>query len=141
MKLWIYQATKNARKETYYVLGVRGRIFGKLKVRLWVITHFIRYCQSMTVSNEISGKQGKKKGLKVLFTSDKKKFGGGAQCTAVCTDPAPTTTTKTTTTTTTTTTSTTTTTTTTTTAYQLLLPSHCYGNSTANDIASAVKGM
>ena len=48
----------------------------------------------MTVSNEISGNKGKKKGLKVLFTSDKKKFGGGAQCIAVCSDPAPTTTTE-----------------------------------------------
>ena len=46
----------------------------------------------MTVSKEIAGKQGRKKGLKVVFTSDKKKSGGGAQCTAQCIDPAPTTT-------------------------------------------------
>ena len=45
----------------------------------------------MTVSEEIAGKQGRK-GLKVVFTSDKKKSGGGAQCTAQCIDPAPTTT-------------------------------------------------
>ena len=45
----------------------------------------------MTVSKEIKGKQGRK-GLKVVFTSDKKKSGGGAQCTVQCIDPAPTTT-------------------------------------------------
>ena len=45
----------------------------------------------MNVSQEIAGKQGRK-GLKVVFTSDKKKSGGGAQCTAQCIDPAPTTT-------------------------------------------------
>ena len=46
----------------------------------------------MTVSKEIAGKQGRKKGLKVVFTSDKRKLGGGAQCTVQCIDPAPTTT-------------------------------------------------
>ena len=46
----------------------------------------------MTVSKEIAGRQGRKKGLKVVFTSDKRKSGGGAQCTAQCIDPAPTTT-------------------------------------------------
>ena len=45
----------------------------------------------MTVSKEIAGRQGRK-GLKVVFTSDKKRIGGGAQCTAQCIDPAPTTT-------------------------------------------------
>ena len=45
----------------------------------------------MNVSKEIAGKQGRR-GLKVVFTSDKKKSGGGAQCTAQCIDPAPTTT-------------------------------------------------
>ena len=50
-----------------------------------------RYCKSMEVSEEIKGKKGKKKGLKVLFTSDKRKSGGGAQCTAQCVDPEPTT--------------------------------------------------
>ena len=45
----------------------------------------------MNVSKEIAGKQGRK-GLKVVFTSDKKKSGGGAQCTAQCIDPAPSTT-------------------------------------------------
>ena len=50
-----------------------------------------RFCQSMNVNKEIEGKQGRK-GLKVIFTSDKKKVGGGAQCTAQCIDPAPTTT-------------------------------------------------
>ena len=50
-----------------------------------------RYCRSMNVSQEIEGRQGRK-GLKVVFTSDKKKVGGGAQCTAQCIDPAPTTT-------------------------------------------------
>ena len=45
----------------------------------------------MTVSTEIAGRQGWK-GLKVVFTSDKKKSGDGAQCTAQCIDPAPTTT-------------------------------------------------
>ena len=45
----------------------------------------------MTVSKEIAGRQGRK-GLKVVFTSDKRKTGGGAQCTAQCIDPAPTTT-------------------------------------------------
>ena len=45
----------------------------------------------MSVIEEIAGKQGRK-GLKVVFTSDKKKSGGGAQCTAQCIDPAPTTT-------------------------------------------------
>ena len=50
-----------------------------------------RYCRSMNVSQEIAGKQGRK-GLKVVFTSDKKKSGDGAQCTAQCIDPAPTTT-------------------------------------------------
>ena len=63
----------------------------------------------MNVSKEIAGKHGRK-GLKVVFTSDKKKSGGGARCTAQCIDPAPTTTpTPTTTTTTTTTTATATT--------------------------------
>ena len=43
----------------------------------------------------LTGKDAKK-GLKVLFTSDKKKQGSGAQCTAMCLDgavttPAPTT--------------------------------------------------
>ena len=52
---------------------------------------FYRYCQSMSVYKEISGRQGRK-GLKVVITSDKKKSGGGAQCTAQCIDPAPTTT-------------------------------------------------
>ena len=46
----------------------------------------------MTVSKEIAGKQGRKKGLKVVFTSDRRKTGGGAQCTVQCIDPAPTTT-------------------------------------------------
>ena len=50
-----------------------------------------RYCRSMNVSQEIEGRQGRK-GLKVVFTSDKKKSGDGAQCTAQCIDPAPTTT-------------------------------------------------
>ena len=45
----------------------------------------------MNVSKEIAGKQGRK-GLKVVFTSDKRKSGRGAQCTAKCIDPAPTTT-------------------------------------------------
>ena len=45
----------------------------------------------MIVSKEIAGKQGRK-GLKVVFTSDKKRIGGGAQCIAQCIDPAPTTT-------------------------------------------------
>ena len=45
----------------------------------------------MYVSKEIAGRQGRK-GLKVVFTSDKKRTGGGAQCTAQCIDPAPTTT-------------------------------------------------
>ena len=44
----------------------------------------------MEVSEEIKGKKGKKKGLKVLFTSDRRKSGGGAQCTAQCVDPEPT---------------------------------------------------
>ena len=57
---------------------------------------YSRYCQSMNVSKEIEGKQGRK-GLKVIFTSDKKKIGGGAQCTAQCIDPGPSTTTTTTT--------------------------------------------
>ena len=48
--------------------------------------HSCRYCQSMNVSKEIAGKQGRR-GLKVVFTSDKKKSGGGAQCTAQCIDP------------------------------------------------------
>ena len=42
----------------------------------------------MNVSKEIEGKQGRK-GLKVIFTSDKKKIGGGAQCAAQCIDPGP----------------------------------------------------
>ena len=42
----------------------------------------------MNVSKEIEGKQGRK-GLKIVFTSDKKKIGGGAQCTAQCIDPGP----------------------------------------------------
>ena len=45
----------------------------------------------MAVSKVIAGRQGRK-GLKVVFTSDKRKLGGGAQCTAQCIDPAPTTT-------------------------------------------------
>ena len=56
----------------------------------------------------LTGKAAKK-GLKVLFTSDKKKQGSGAQCTAICLDGAVTTPTPTTTTTTPTTTPTTTT--------------------------------
>ena len=63
-----------------------------------------RFCLSKNVDQTIKGKKGKKKGLKVIFTSDKKKSGGGAQCTAECIDPAPTTTPLPTTTTTTTTT-------------------------------------
>ena len=45
----------------------------------------------MAVSKDIAGRQGRK-GLKVVFTSDKRKTGGGAQCTVQCIDPAPTTT-------------------------------------------------
>ena len=45
----------------------------------------------MRVDRQIAGRQGRK-GLKVVFTSDKKKVGGGAQCTVQCIDPAPTTT-------------------------------------------------
>ena len=45
----------------------------------------------MRVDRQIAGRQGRR-GLKVVFTSDKKKVGGGAQCTAQCIDPAPTTT-------------------------------------------------
>ena len=43
----------------------------------------------MAVEGEIKGRQGQKKGLKVLFTSDRRRSGGGAQCTAQCVDPAP----------------------------------------------------
>ena len=42
----------------------------------------------------LSGKAARK-GLKVLFTSDKKKQGSGAQCTAMCLDGASVTTTTT----------------------------------------------
>ena len=45
----------------------------------------------MSVSREIAGKQGRR-GLKVVFTSNWRNIGGGAQCTAQCMDPAPTTT-------------------------------------------------
>ena len=56
-----------------------------------VTSILIRYCRSMRVDREIAGRLGRR-GLKVVFTSDKKKVGGGAQCTAQCIDPAPTTT-------------------------------------------------
>ena len=57
-----------------------------------VTSILIRYCRSMRVDREIAGRLGRR-GLKVVFTSDKRKTGGGAQCTAQCIDPAPTTTT------------------------------------------------
>ena len=65
-----------------------------------------RYCGARNISQSIKGKLARKKGLNVSFTSNKKKFGGGAQCTAECIDPVPTTATTTTTTTATTTTNT-----------------------------------
>ena len=43
----------------------------------------------MKVHQVIQGWKGRKKGLKVLFTSDKKNFGRGAQCTVDCIDPTP----------------------------------------------------
>ena len=65
-----------------------------------------RYCGTRNISQSIKGKLARKKGLDVSFTSNKKKSGGGAQCTAECIDPVPTTATTTTTTTATTTTNT-----------------------------------
>ena len=65
-----------------------------------------RYCGSRNISQSIKGKLARKKGLDVSFTSNKKKSGGGAQCTAECIDPVPTTATTTPTTTATTTTNT-----------------------------------
>ena len=52
----------------------------------------------MKVHQVIQGWKGRKKGLKVLFTSDKKNFGTGAQCSVDCIDPSPSPTTTTTTT-------------------------------------------
>ena len=43
----------------------------------------------MKVHQVIQGGTGRKKGLKVLFTSDKKNFGTGAQCSVDCIDPTP----------------------------------------------------
>ena len=57
----------------------------------FIYSHSSRYCRSMSVSREIAGKQGRR-GLKVVFTSNWRNIGGGAQCTAQCMDPAPTTT-------------------------------------------------
>ena len=48
-----------------------------------------RFCKSQKIKEEIQGRLGKKRGLKVLFTSDRRRSGGGAQCTAQCVDPAP----------------------------------------------------
>merc|ERR1712045_849573 len=53
------------------------------------------FCLKKKPSVTVQGKAAKK-GLKVMFMTDKKKFGGGAQCTAECiqgvtTTPAPTT--------------------------------------------------
>ena len=68
-----------------------------------VMCHVIwlsRYCGTRNISQSVKGKLARKKGLNVSFTSNKKKSGGGAQCTAECIDPAPTTSTTTATTTT-----------------------------------------
>ena len=48
-----------------------------------------RFCKSQKIKEEIQGRLGKKRGLKVLFTSDRRRSGGGAQCTVQCVDPAP----------------------------------------------------
>ena len=45
-----------------------------------------RYCQSKKIDQNMK-KKGKKKSLRVIFTSDQNRFGGGAQCTAECNDP------------------------------------------------------
>ena len=45
-----------------------------------------RYCQSKKIDQNMKRK-GKKKSLRVIFTSDQNRFGGGAQCTAECNDP------------------------------------------------------
>ena len=44
--------------------------------------NFFRYCRSSTI-REVA----KNKNIKVVFNSDKKTFGAGAQCTIECIDP------------------------------------------------------
>ena len=50
----------------------------------------------MNIMQIMKGRQARKKGLQVVFTSDKRKHGVGAKCTAECIDPVPSTTTSTT---------------------------------------------
>ena len=50
--------------------------------------YFLRYCRS-SVIREVA----KNKNIKVVFKSDRKTFGDGAQCTIECIDPPPPTTT------------------------------------------------
>ena len=67
---------------------------------LWKIYYF-RYCRSSTIRKDANNKN-----IKVIFKSDRKTSGTGAQCNIKCIDPRPTTTTTSTTSTTTTTTTT-----------------------------------
>ena len=67
---------------------------------LWKIYYF-RYCRSSTIRKDANNKN-----IKVIFKSDRKTSGTGAQCNIKCIDPQPTTTTTSTTSTTTTTTTT-----------------------------------
>ena len=46
--------------------------------------HFSRYCQTMDIDTTAAGESG----LKIKFFADKKKSGGGAQCTVQCTEAA-----------------------------------------------------
>merc|ERR1719150_2219373 len=79
------------------------------------------FCLKKKPSVTVQGKAAKK-GLKVMFMTDKKKFGGGAQCTAECIQGVTTTTPSTTAVTSATTTTSTTTTTTTTTTTAAVSP-------------------
>ena len=89
-----------AGKETNWWSGRKRKSFLNIVTGMCHLICLSRYCGTMNISQSIKGKLARKKGLNVSFTSNKKKSGGGAQCTAECIDPAPTTSTTTTTTTT-----------------------------------------
>ena len=88
---------KKCRKGDVMVIGKKRWV--NLKVSeytihlLYYILHLMhfncRFCKSEKIREEIQGRLGKKRGLKVLFTSDRRRSGAGAQCTAQCVDPAP----------------------------------------------------
>ena len=65
------------------------------------IIYYFRYCRSSNIRKDANNKN-----IKVIFKSDRKTSGTGAQCNIKCIDPWPTTTTTSTTSTTTTTTTT-----------------------------------